>query len=154
VSWAGGGGEGGGGGGSSGGGAIEVGWALGAGWAVVEGRGATDVDCPGPVEELPGQTSSAIGTATAAEATAISAILTPLLRYHGSGGARKVNVLLFEARRWPFTVHVLTVGEASRRGGGGVARSTTDPASKCSSWNRFTDSLRRGSWTSSTCVGA
>jgi hypothetical protein len=37
-------------------------------------------------------------TATAAEATAISAIVARLVRYQGGGGALNVNEPLFEAR--------------------------------------------------------
>jgi hypothetical protein len=65
---------------------------LGAGWAVVDACGATDVDCS-------------------------------FVRYHGAGGALNVSVLLFEARSCQFTVHVLTVGVAGRRGGGAGATS-------------------------------
>jgi hypothetical protein len=38
------------------------------------------------------------GTATAANAAAISAIPACLVRYHGGGGVLNVNPLLFEAR--------------------------------------------------------
>ena len=72
---------------------------LGDGWAaVVDACGATEVDWPGPVEESPGHTSKTRGTATAAAATAMSAIVACLVRYHGAGGGRNVSVLLFEAR--------------------------------------------------------
>jgi hypothetical protein len=98
---------------------------LGDGWALVDTCGATDVDCWGPVEGLLGNTSKTIGTATAA---AISVMVAGLVRYHGAGGGRNVNVLL-EARSWPFTVHVLTVGEASGRVGGAGVRSTSRGAS-------------------------
>jgi hypothetical protein len=92
---------------------------LTAGW-IVDGCGATDVDGPGVVDELSGNTSTTIGTATAAAATATSAILACLARYHGAGGARKVNVLVSDARSWPFTVHVLTVAVGTGRLGGGA----------------------------------
>jgi hypothetical protein len=71
---------------------------LGTGWVVVDGRGVTDVDCSGPDAESPRNASRTIGTATAAAATAIRAILACLVRYQGEGGALNVNVLLFEAR--------------------------------------------------------
>jgi hypothetical protein len=71
---------------------------LGTGWAVVGGCGATDVDGAGPVEELSGHASTTIGTTTAAAKRASSAMPACLVRYHGSGGARKVNVLVSEAR--------------------------------------------------------
>jgi hypothetical protein len=71
---------------------------LGVGWAVVDGRGATDVDCSGPVVVLLGQASRTIGTTTAADAAAMSAIRACLVRYHGGGGVRNVNALLFVAR--------------------------------------------------------
>jgi hypothetical protein len=70
---------------------------LRAGW-VVEGAGATDVDGPGPVEEPSGHASKTIGTTTAAATTAASAIFAGFARYHGSGGARKVKVLVSDAR--------------------------------------------------------
>ena len=94
-----GGGGGGGGGGSGGGRLIGVGGTLlGAGWALVDGLGATEVDCSGAVEESPRNASMTIGTATAAVATAIRATFAGLVRYHGGGGALNVNVLLSEAR--------------------------------------------------------
>jgi hypothetical protein len=67
---------------------------LGAGCALVDGCGATDVDFEGAVVGLLENTSITIGTATAA----ISAIVASLVRYHGCGGALNVNSLLFEAR--------------------------------------------------------
>jgi hypothetical protein len=102
-----------------------VGWALlGAGWAVVDACGATDVSA-GPVAGLRGHASKTTGTATVAAAAVMSAIRASFVRYHGGGGDLNVNELMFEARSWPFTVHVLTVGEATRRGGGEGARYTT-----------------------------
>ena len=92
----------GGGGGGGGGALIGVGSALlGAGWAPVDGCGATDVDSAGPVAGVPGllgHTSRTSGTATAADAAAIIAIVACLVRYHGGGGDLNVNALLFEAR--------------------------------------------------------
>jgi hypothetical protein len=38
------------------------------------------------------------GTATAADAAAISAIVACLVRYHGCGGALNVNAVTVEAR--------------------------------------------------------
>jgi hypothetical protein len=70
---------------------------VGAGWALVDACGETDVDSPGLLAGL-GHMSTTTGTATAADAAAISAILACLVRYHGDGGARNVNALLFEAR--------------------------------------------------------
>ena len=71
---------------------------VGAGWALVDVCGETDVDSPGLFAGLLGHTSTTIGTATAADVAAISAILACLVRYHGDGGALNVNALLFEAR--------------------------------------------------------
>ena len=102
---------------------------LGDGWALVDTCGATDVDCWGPVEGLLGNTSKAIGTATAADAAAISVMVAGLVRYHGAGGGRNVNVLLLEARSWPYTDHVFTFGEASGGVGGAGVRSTSRGAS-------------------------
>jgi hypothetical protein len=102
---------------------------LGTGWAVEDGCGATDVDGPGAVERLSGHRISTMGTITAADATAISVTLACLVRYHGGGGARNVKVLLLEARSCPFTVHVLTVGDVSRRVGGEGAGSASWSAS-------------------------
>jgi hypothetical protein len=76
-----------------------VGCALvGAGWALVDVCGETDVDSPGLPAGLLGHTSTTTGTATAADAAAISAIVACLVRYHGGGGALNVNALLFDAR--------------------------------------------------------
>jgi hypothetical protein len=78
---------------------IGVGGALvGTGWAVVDGCGATDVDCWGLVAESPRNASRTIGTATATAATAIRAILACFVRCHGDGADLNVNVLLFEGR--------------------------------------------------------
>ena len=78
---------------------VEVGRTLlGAGWVLVGACGDTEVDCPGLVVELSGHTSTTIGTTTAAAAAAISATFVCFLRYHGGGGDRNVNVLLFGAR--------------------------------------------------------
>lgn len=78
---------------------IGVGGALvGTGWAVVEGWGATDVDCWGLGAESPRNASRTIGTATAAAAAAIMATCAGFVRYHGGGGALNVNERLFEAR--------------------------------------------------------
>jgi hypothetical protein len=71
---------------------------MGTGWALVDACGATDVEGAGLVEGLSGNTSRTIGTATAADATAISAIVACLVRYHGGGGGLNVKVLVFEAR--------------------------------------------------------
>jgi hypothetical protein len=71
---------------------------VGAGCAVVDGCGATDVDCSGLVAESLPNASRTIGTATAAAATAIRATFACFVRYHGDGGALKVSVLLLEAR--------------------------------------------------------
>jgi hypothetical protein len=71
---------------------------LGAGCALVDGCGATDVDFEGAVAGLLESTSITIGTATAADAAAISAMVACLVRYHGRGGALNVNSLIFEAR--------------------------------------------------------
>jgi hypothetical protein len=71
---------------------------VGAGWALVDACGERDVDPPGLLAGLLGHTSTTTGTATAADAAAISAILACLVRYHGDGGALNVNALLFEAR--------------------------------------------------------
>lgn len=71
---------------------------MGAGWALVDACGETDVDSSGSVAGLLGHTSKATGTATAADVAAISAIDAFLVRYHGRGGVLNVNPLLFEAR--------------------------------------------------------
>ncbi|MDT5330202.1 MAG: hypothetical protein QOF31_1499 [Mycobacterium sp.] len=68
------------------------------GCALVDGCGATDVDVEGSVAGLLGNTNKATGTTTAVDAAAISTIVACLVRYHGRGGALKVNPLLFEAR--------------------------------------------------------
>jgi len=82
------------GGGRGGAGLIGVGEALlGAGWAVVDACGATDVDCSGPVAGPSGGTSMTIDPATAADALAISTIVACFVRYHGAGGALNVSVL-------------------------------------------------------------
>ena len=82
------------GGGGGGAGLIGVGEALlGAGWAVVDACGATDVDCSGPVAGPSGGTSMTIDPATAADALAISTIVACFVRYHGAGGALNVSVL-------------------------------------------------------------
>ena len=82
------------GGGGGGAGLIGVGEALlGAGWAVVDACGATDVDCSGPVAGPSGRTSMTIDPATAADALAISTIVACFVRYHGAGGALNVSVL-------------------------------------------------------------
>lgn len=65
---------------------------------MVDGAGATEVDGPGAVDELSGHASRTTGARTAAAATTVSAILACLARYHGSGGARKVKVLVSDAR--------------------------------------------------------
>jgi hypothetical protein len=65
--------------------------------AVVDVRGTTDSGASGPVG-LSRNTSMTIGTATAADPAAISAIAARLVRYHRRGGGRNVNVLLSEAR--------------------------------------------------------
>jgi hypothetical protein len=65
---------------------------------LIDGRGATDVDSTGPVAGPLGSVSRTTGTATAAEATVMSAILACLVRYHGGGGDLNVNELLFDAR--------------------------------------------------------
>jgi hypothetical protein len=98
---------------------------VGAGCALVDTCGETDVDSPGLLAGLLGHTSTTTGTATAADAAAISAILACLVRYHGGGGGLNVNALLFEGRSCPFTVQVLTVGGGSLRVGGGGAGSTS-----------------------------
>jgi hypothetical protein len=78
---------------------IGVGGALlGAGWVLIDGRGATDVDSTGLVAGALRKVSRTIGTATAAEATAMSAILACLVRYHGGGGDLNVNELMSDAR--------------------------------------------------------
>ena len=64
-----------------------------AGWALVDACGDTDVDSSGPVAGLLGNTSKTTGTATAADATATSAIVACLVRYHGRGGGLNVSVL-------------------------------------------------------------
>jgi hypothetical protein len=66
---------------------------LGAGCALVEVCGDTDVDVEGSVAGLLGNTSKTTGTATAADAAASSAIDACLVRYHGSGGALNINEL-------------------------------------------------------------
>jgi hypothetical protein len=71
---------------------------LGVGWALVDACGGTDVGDPGPVEGLSRNTSMTTGAATAADATATSAIIACFVRYHGAGRGRNVNVLVFEAR--------------------------------------------------------
>jgi hypothetical protein len=71
---------------------------VGAGWALVDARGETDVVSPGLLAGLLGHMSTTTGTATAADVAAISAILACLVRYHGDGGALNVNALVFEAR--------------------------------------------------------
>jgi hypothetical protein len=110
---------------------------VGAGWALVDACGEMDVDSPGLLAGLLGHTSTTTGTATAADAAAISAILAGLVRYHGGGGALNVKALLFEARSRPLTVQVLTVVEASRRVGGGGAGSTSRGATYGSSRTLF-----------------
>ena len=78
---------------------VGVGWMLlGAGCALVDACGATDVDSSGPVAGLLRSTSMTTGTATAADAAAISAIVAALVRYHGRGGGLNVSVLLFGVR--------------------------------------------------------
>jgi hypothetical protein len=52
----------------------------------------------GPAAGLLRKASRTTGTATAAQATATSAILAGLVRYQGGGGDLNVNALLFEAR--------------------------------------------------------
>ena len=92
-------GGGGGGGGSGGGTLIGVGGALlGAGWVLIDGCGATDVDSTGPVAGALRNVSRTTGTATAAQATAMSAILAGFVRCHGGGGDLNVNELLSDAR--------------------------------------------------------
>jgi len=99
---------------------VGVGTALlGAGCALVEVCGATDVDVEGAVAGLLGHTRMTTGTATAADTAAISAIAACLVRYHGGGGALNVNPLSFDARSWPLTVQARTVGEGGLRIGGG-----------------------------------
>jgi hypothetical protein len=71
---------------------------LGGGLTVVDGCGATDVEGCGPVEALSGQRSMTIGTTTAADTAATAATLACLVRYHGGGGVRNLNVLLLDAR--------------------------------------------------------
>jgi hypothetical protein len=71
---------------------------LGVGCTVVDGCGAADVDVVGSVAGLLDVASKTTGTATAADATAMSAIVACLVRYHGGGGVRNVNPPLFEAR--------------------------------------------------------
>jgi hypothetical protein len=71
---------------------------LGVGCGVVDACGATDVDSSGPAAGLSRNTSMRTGRATAANATATSAIIACLVRYHGARGGRKVSVLLSEAR--------------------------------------------------------
>jgi hypothetical protein len=71
---------------------------VGVGCALVDGCGATDVDFEGPVAGLLENTSMTTGTATAADAAAINAIVACLVRYHGCGGALNVNAVSFEAR--------------------------------------------------------
>jgi hypothetical protein len=87
----------------------------------------------GPVAGPSGSTSMTIGAATAVDAVATSTIVACFVRYHGAGGALNVSVLLFEVRSCLFTVHVLTVGVASRRGGGAGAGSASCGASSGSS---------------------
>jgi hypothetical protein len=78
---------------------VGVGCALlGAGCALVEVCGATDVDFEGAVAWPPGHTRMTTGTATATDAAAISATVACLVRYHGCGGALNVNAVSFEAR--------------------------------------------------------
>jgi hypothetical protein len=71
---------------------------LGAGCALVDVCGATDVEFDGSVAGLLGHTRMTIGTATAADAATISAIVACLVRYHGGGGALNVSAVSFEAR--------------------------------------------------------
>jgi hypothetical protein len=71
---------------------------LGAGAALIDGRGATDVGSTGPAAGSLRKVSRTTGTATAAQATATSAILAGLVRYHGGGADLNVNALLFDAR--------------------------------------------------------
>ena len=71
---------------------------LGAGCALVDVCGATDVDFEGAVAELPGHTRMTTGTATAAATAAMSAIVACLVRYHGCGGALNVSAVSVEAR--------------------------------------------------------
>jgi hypothetical protein len=98
---------------------------LGAGCKLVDGCDDPDVDVDGSVVGLLGHISKTSGTAIAADAAATSiAIDARLVRYHGSGGALNVNELLLEARSSPFTVQVLTVGEAKLRVGGEGVRTT------------------------------
>jgi hypothetical protein len=70
---------------------------LGAGSALVDACGATDVDVDG-VAGLLGHTRMTVGTAVAAAVAATSAIVAFLVRYHGGGGALNVNAVSFEAR--------------------------------------------------------
>lgn len=70
---------------------------LGAGCALVDVCGATDVDFEGAVAELSGHTRMTTGTATAAT-KATSAIVACLVRYHGCGGALNVSAVSLEAR--------------------------------------------------------
>ncbi|HXO50049.1 MAG TPA: hypothetical protein VN888_03260 [Mycobacterium sp.] len=94
-----GGGGGGGGGGNGGGALVGMGAAvLGVGCALVDARGATDVDSPGPVAGLLRNTNMTTGTATTAAAAAISAIVACLVRYQGNDGGRNVNELIFGER--------------------------------------------------------
>jgi hypothetical protein len=102
---------------------IGVGLALGAGWALVDACGETDVESRGLFAGLLDNTSKTTGTATAAAAVTINAIVACLVRYHGGGGGLNVNALLVEARGCPFTDQVLTVGRGSLRAGGEGARS-------------------------------
>jgi hypothetical protein len=71
---------------------------LGVGCALVDGCGATDVDVEGSVAGLLDNARKTTGTTTAADATAMSAIVACLVRYHGGGGALNVNPPSFEAR--------------------------------------------------------
>jgi hypothetical protein len=56
------------------------------------------VDSTGLVVGALRNVTRTIGTATAAEAIAMSAILAGFARYHGGGGDLNVSVLLFDAR--------------------------------------------------------
>ena len=71
---------------------------LGAGCALVDACGATDVDFEGSVAGLLGHTRMTVGTATAAHAAAMSAMVACLVRYHGGGGALNVSAVSLEVR--------------------------------------------------------
>jgi hypothetical protein len=78
---------------------VEMGAAaLGAGWALVDACGATDVDSSGPAAGPVRNTTMTTGTATTAAAATMSAIVACLVRYQGRSGGRNINVLLSEAR--------------------------------------------------------